>query len=569
MKKLILLTLAVFVCALMAQAAPSTIVEDNFESYAVGENVIGQNGWTTAYGTPGNDGNALVEEGGYEGGKCLHVTASGLFGIHWDIDNVGGQSAKFDYKVSMMVKRPTQKADESGEYTGDIIFGSNDGLGENHFIKKDGQFGIRFSACAPQYTVANSEPRDEWVYFSYTLNTTANGAFLRECTFGDETYEKLNIPIGNQTSPDKFRRLRFFIWGGQGHFYVDNLKCEFVDVPPTSNVTATNPGIIKFGSEDPIQSVVSATGNSATVYVNVESDGNWLSIKNSIEPYAAQINVAPGSPATVEFNANLPANVRNMPAATVTYSYYNGEEDKTFTNSILAQNGNKGLGWALYATDFDSMPLGGDVKLQPGWGETGAANVIAADPEDAENQCLKITGGGQIHTAVNMPDVIYPTYDVRVSMDMYYPEGVKPYLVFGTDLSHRMGEVSVSHPEGGIKLGGEPFQGVDVPNLAPYGQWFNVAYTFTIGLASDDTRPWVLHYAEFDGETYHFDNEYVPGAAGDNENFLQFRNYTFSASEGYYVDNFKVELIKSGTLPEPAIFGVLALLGLCFARKQR
>ena len=29
------------------------------------------------------------------------------------------------------------------------------------------------------------------------------------------------------------------------------------------------------------------------------------------------------------------------------------------------------------------------------------------------------------------------------------------------------------------------------------------------------------------------------------------------------------ELIKSGTLPEPAIFGVLALLGLFFARKQR
>ena len=78
-----------------------------------------------------------------------------------------------------------------------------------------------------------------------------------------------------------------------------------------------------------------------------------------------------------------------------------------------------------------------------------------------------------------------------------------------------------------------------------------------------------MHYAEFDGETYQFDNEYVPGAAGDNENFLQFRNYTFSASEGYYIDNLKVELIKSGTLPEPAIFGVLALLCLFFARKQR
>ncbi|MBO7448624.1 hypothetical protein J6U78_09915, partial [bacterium] len=129
MKKLILLTLAIFVCALMAQADPSTIVEDNFEGYAVGTNVIGQNGWSTAYGTPGTDGNALVEEGGYDSDKCLHVNASGLFGIHWDIDNTGGQSAKYDYKVSMMVKRPTQKYDESGEYTGDIIFGSNDGLG--------------------------------------------------------------------------------------------------------------------------------------------------------------------------------------------------------------------------------------------------------------------------------------------------------------------------------------------------------------------------------------------------------------------------------------------------------
>lgn len=567
MKKALVLTTALLLCALMAQADPTTIVEDNFEGYAVGTNVIGQNGWTTAYGTPGTDGNALVEEGGYDSDKCLHVNASGLFGIHWNIDNTGGQSAKYDYKVSMMVKRPTQKYDESGEYTGDIIFGSNDGLGENHFIKKDGQFGIKFSACSPQYTVANSEPRDEWVYFSYTINTTANGAFLRECTFGDVTYTKLNIPIGSQTAPDKFRRLRFFIWGGQGHFYVDDLKCEFVDVPPTSNVTATTPGVVKIGEAEGLETVISATGASATVTVDVDSDDAWLTMDGL---FSKEVEVAPGEPVTVEFTANLPENVRSMPAATITYSYNNGEEDKSFTHSIVAQNGNKGLGWALYATDFDRMPLGGDVKLEPAWGETGAANVIAADPEDAGNQCLKITGAGQIHTAVNMPDVIYPTYDVRVSMDMYYPEGVTPYLVFGTDLGHRMGEVSLSHTEGGIKLGGEPFKNVDVPNLAPYGQWFNVAYTFTIGTTGgENDRPWVLHYAEFDGETYHFDNEYVPGAAGNNENFLQFRNYTFSGSDGYYIDNFKVELIKSGTLPEPAFLGILALIGLFAARKQR
>ena len=558
MKKALVLTTALLLCAAMAQAA-TTICEDNFEGYAVGSSIVGQGRWTTAYGSVSDTTTANVEEGGYEGGNCLHMVANSLFGLHWDIDNTGGQSSQYDYKVSMMVKRPT------GD-TGDIIFGSNDGLGENHFIIKNGQFGVRFSAASPQLTLDNTEPLNEWVYFSYTVNTVANGAFLRECTLGDVTYTKLNLPIGSQAAPDKFRRLRFFIWGGGGQLYVDNLKAEFVDVPPTANVTASAPGVVKLGETLGLETVISATGNSATVDVTIDSDNNWLSMNGE---FAKQVEVVPGEPVTIGLTANLPEQVRNMPSATITYSYYNGEEDKSFTHSVVAQNGNKGLGWALYATDFERMPLGGDVKLQPGWGETGAANAIAVDPEDAENQCLKITGGGQIHTAVNMPDVIYPTYDVRVSMDMYYPEGVTPYLVFGTDLSHRMGEVSMSHTGGGIKMGGEPFKNVDVPNLAPYGQWFNVAYTFTIGLASDDTRPWVLHYAEFDGETYHFDNEYVPGAAGDNENFLQFRNYTFSASEGYYIDNFKVELIKSGTVPEPAVLSLVALLGLFVARKQR
>ena len=567
MKKLILLTLAVFVCALMAQAEPSTIYENDFEGYEAGVSIIGLDGWSICYTAATENNNAIVEEGGYNGGKCLHIFAKdNLFGTHTDIDNVGGKSSQYDYKVSMMVKRPTQKADGSGEYTGDIIFGSNDGLGENHWIKKDGQFGIRFSSTSPQLTLENSEPRDEWVYFSYTFNTVANGAFLRECTFGDVTYSNLNIPMGGQTAPDKFRRFRTFLWGGGASIYIDDFKCEFVDVPPTANVTASAPGVVKLGETLGLETVISATGNSATVDVTIDSDNNWLSMNGE---FAKQVEVVPGEPVAIGLTANLPEQVRNMPSATITYSYYNGEEDKSFTHSVVAQNGNKGLGWALYATDFERMPLGGDVKLQPAWGETGAANAIAVDPEDPDNQCLKITGAGQIHTAVNMPDVIYPTYDVRVSMDMYYPEGVTPYLVFGTDLSHRMGEVSMSHTANGIKMGGEPFQGVEVPNLAPYGQWFNVAYTYTIGLASDESRPFVLHYAEFDGETYHFDNEYVPGAAGDNENFLQFRNYTFSGSDGYYIDNFKVELIKAGTLPEPAFLGILALIGLFAARKQR
>ena len=567
MKKALVLTTALLLCAAMAQAEPSTIYENDFEGYEAGVSIIGLDGWSICYTAATENNNAIVEEGGYNGGKCLHIFAKdNLFGTHTDIDNVGGKSSQYDYKVSMMVKRPTQKADGSGEYTGDIIFGSNDGLGENHWIKKDGQFGIRFSSTSPQLTLENSEPRDEWVYFSYTFNTVANCAFLRECTFGDVTYSNLNIPMGGQTAPDKFRRFRTFLWGGGASIYIDDFKCEFVDVPPTANVTASAPGVVKIGEAEGLETVVSATGASATVTVDIDSDDNWLSMDGV---FSKQVEVAPGEPVSIGLTADLPEQVRNMPAATITYSYYNGEEDKSFTHSVVAQNGNKGLGWALYATDFERMPLGGDVKLQPAWGETGAANAIAVDPEDPNNQCLKITGAGQIHTAVNMPDVIYPTYDVRVSMDMYYPEGVRPYLVFGTDLSHRMGEVSMTHTDGGIWMGGEPFRGVDVPNLAPYDKWFNVAYTFTIGLASDDDRPFVLHYAEFDGETYHFDNEYVPGAAGDNENFLQFRNYTFSGSDGYYIDNLKIELIKSGTLPEPAFLGVLALLGLFFARKQR
>ena len=138
MKKALVLTTALLLCAAMAQAEPSTIYENDFEGYEAGVSIIGLDGWSICYTAATENNNAIVEEGGYNGGKCLHIFAKdNLFGTHTDIDNVGGKSSQYDYKVSMMVKRPTQKADGSGEYTGDIIFGSNDGLGENHWIKKD------------------------------------------------------------------------------------------------------------------------------------------------------------------------------------------------------------------------------------------------------------------------------------------------------------------------------------------------------------------------------------------------------------------------------------------------
>lgn len=47
----------------------------------------------------------------------------------------------------------------------------------------------------------------------------------------------------------------------------------------------------------------------------------------------------------------------------------------------------------------------------------------------------------------------------------------------------------------------------------------------------------------------------------------EIRNYTWNSGALYYLDDWRIELVKAGTVPEPAVIGLLALVALFLRRK--
>ena len=372
---------------------------------------------------------------------------------------------------------------------------------------------------------------------------------------------------------------------------IDDIKVIFSDDPEITIGGAK--GVIPFNGSDEDNTFVTTVYNSigsVKVTAEVIEGRSWLKLDGSVVK-----TFTVNSQETVDLTATIDRYFLGQSCAKAVIRFTT--ETQTIDVEYLVQSGTRGAGYPFYASDFEDLE--DNILDNLCWVASGTVNncLVVDDPDDSNNRCLSIQTARALHTDVNMPQTttattpaaidikpdedvnmpqtatdttgevpIYTLYDVKVSMRIKFPStSNKSNISFGTNVSpadERQGEYRLTHTADGIKLNLDNCPTFTIDNYAPYDEWFTLSYSFN---TNPENR--TLKYVSFAGTDYTVNQPITLDAGqGTVGYFTQFRNYTW-ADTLYYIDDFKVELIKTGTVPEPALFGLVALLGLFLRRK--
>ena len=341
---------------------------------------------------------------------------------------------------------------------------------------------------------------------------------------------------------------------------IDNIKVTFCDDPLIAYEGET---VIPFNQSDDdntFQGALRAIFGSGEVTAEVIEGSNWLKIDGTT---FKRFNVVSGQSVAINYTIDRFMVGANTGFATVRFE----TSTQTLDVQFVIQSGTRGGGYALYSTDFEDME-DGSILEQPCWVAAGTVNncLVMEDPDDAENRVLKIGQAQALHTKISFGAEEYKTYDLKVSGRIKYPsEATKSTITFGTELTaeRRYGEYSLRHTDSGIKFTADNVEDVTIDNFAPYDKWFTFSYSFN----TDPENP-VCRYIVFNGVQYDINKPLnLSDGWGTAGYTTEIRNYTWNAGALYYIDDWKIELVKAGTVPEPAVFGLLALVALFLRRK--
>jgi hypothetical protein len=341
---------------------------------------------------------------------------------------------------------------------------------------------------------------------------------------------------------------------------IDNIKVTFCDDPLIAYEGET---VIPFNQSDDdntFQGALRAIFGSGEVTAEVIEGSNWLKIDGTT---FKRFNVVSGQSVAINYTIDRFMVGANTGFATVRFE----TSTQTLDVQFVIQSGTRGGGYALYSTDFEEME-DGSILDQPCWVAAGTVNncLVMEDPDDAENRVLKIGQAQALHTKISFGAEEYKTYDLKVSGRIKYPsEATKSTITFGTELTaeRRYGEYSLRHTDSGIKFTADNVEDVTIDNFAPYDKWFTFSYSFN----TDPENP-VCRYIVFNGVQYDINKPLNLGDGWGTAGYTtEIRNYTWNAGALYYIDDWKIELVKAGTVPEPAVIGLLALVALFLRRK--
>ncbi len=341
---------------------------------------------------------------------------------------------------------------------------------------------------------------------------------------------------------------------------IDDILVTFSDDPL---ITVDANEVVPFNNSDVdnnFTATVRGIIGSGDVTVEILEGRNWLKIGGTVYK---QFPIAAGESEELTFSIDRYMLGTGTGFATVRFSTESQQLDKNF----VIQSGTRGGGYGLYTTDFEEME-DGSILDQPCWVAAGTVNncLVMEDPDDEDNRVLKIGQAQALHTKIAMDPEAYKTYDIKVSMRVKYPsEAPKSTITFGTELTaeRRYGEYSLRHGDDGIRFTTDNVNDVTIDNRADYDKWFTFSYSFN----TDPENP-VCRFVTFNGVQYDINKPLnLSDGWGTAGYTTEIRNYTWSGSALYYIDDFKVELVKAGTVPEPAVIGLLALVALFLRRK--
>lgn len=444
--------------------------------------------------------------------------------------------------------------------TGDEETDAYPGVFENYFFANGGNVHLRNAA---NEAIGDGFAHTFNVLKPLTLKVVCPSGEILAYKFGDSEFTPA---IGTTLNLEKIKAICIGVFeppygaNNRTGASIDNILVTFCDDP---EIAVDAPEIVPFNNSDAdnnFTATVRGIIGSGDVTVEIIEGRNWLKIGGTVYK---QFPINAGESEELTFSIDRYMLGTGTGFATVRFSTESQQLDKNF----VIQSGTRGGGYGLYTTDFEEME-DGSILDQPCWVAAGTVNncLVMEDPDDDDNRCLKIGQAQALHTKIAMDPEAYKTYDIKVSMRVKYPsDAPKSTITFGTELTaeRRYGEYSLRHGDDGIRFTADNVEDVTIDNRAAYDKWFTFSYSYN----TDPENP-VCRYIVFDGVQYDINKPLnLSDGWGTAGYTTEIRNYTWSGSALYYIDDFKVELVKAGTVPEPAVIGLLALVALFLRRK--
>ena len=552
--------------------------------------------WVTGYGEP-----PLCPIAEMDGSQCLKLAYDNYNALHCAIQSPKGLSDRYDYRVSFMAFVPADTTAYADFWFGFKI--DDDVCFEQSLMghSEDGGY-VTFA------NVDNTAEVGIWVDVSYTMNLDPDpvlGPKLLETTFNGET-TKQDMFI-NLNGKDYFSYQRIFGWcdAGSAPLYIKDLVIEAVGKPDTPPVMDTNiPNVpVPYAAEEFEVLVRNIGGNSFHFTVEPGEGVDYLTTPTDT------FEVFGYTKFTVKIDRSKLGYGFYRPTLHFTTDI---EGQESVVCELPIQSGSPEEGYVLYASSFNALHTtkeeGGEVvgelsDQDPCWLRCSNWNRadIVFDPAGSGNKVAKFINANDWATYsgyqlnLGIPAEAAQDYDVVYSMDMYipktyvdHPESEHPGSAFclSQGPENRQCEVQFWLDEEKADLPvvinpadittAQTWWADHVETATPVESesWFRAYMRFSTKLIDFDHKNlWAITFGENEYQMEGEDCELTyPGGIGedelDREDLGKLKLFSYCDDANVCIDNVNILLVPKG-LPEPAFLGILALLALAFARKQR
>ncbi|MBQ7556093.1 hypothetical protein IJS98_06595 [bacterium] len=453
--------------------------------------------------------------------------------------------------------------------------------------------------------ITNTAPMNTWFDLSYTYNSDPLNRKLLAVTFAGCEYEFEDLYITAVNNYGFFNEFRFFIWSHNDPYLIDDFRIEAIKKPntaPVMNVVVPgNPIAYTAKSADVI--VRNDGGNSFKFTAEVVEGSEYLKVTSATNEVFGSFTL----PVTIDRSKMGFGFYR--PTVRIT-SDIAGQAP--IDVNLAIQSGTPEEGYVMYQSDFANLApttvieggVIGELSEQDNcWDKCTAHNnaIITEDPAGSGKNvaCFVNCNDWSAYTGyqlgLNIPTNACENFDVIFAMDMYIPdtyidrEGEEHpnanFFVSQKD-NNRQCEaqffLNTDKTDSPVEMRLEDIQtrdewyertsaeGIPVPN----NTWFPFYMRFNTKLIEYDHK--TLYAVNFGENEYQMEDEdswlSYPGGVSPavlgNEGINRLKFWSYFDDANICMDNVRILLVPKG-LPEPALFGILALIALAFARKQR
>ena len=450
-------------------------------------------------------------------------------------------------------------------------------------------------------------PASEWFELAYTYNGDPLNKRLLSLTLGENTVE-CSEPINIGDKYDFFNEFRFYVFsnGERQPFYVDDL---YIGLEPKD---ASKPGVmdirclsnpIPYTENGTTINILNAGGRAFTYTATIQQGGEWLTLSS----YSGTVGSSDSLTASID-RSKLSYGFHR---AIIKFTSSEGETKKL---TIGVQSGSAETGYVLYASDLNSLALSevtdeevtNELSEQDAcWDRVTLHNcaAVSIDPKESGEKCIRMINAndwskysGYILN-VNAPAEAASDYDIVVGMQMLIPdtyvnlpeeEYEHPYAAFfiSQDNEHRQNELYfyLDQESGTLNVFPELpdihntnwwSENVESSAPVPNNEWFTYYTRFSTKLVDYEYKR--FYSFTFGDNEYHLEGEdqiidYPNGIsekALTNEAMPTIKFWSYRDNANILMKDITVALVPHNAIPEPAVFGLLALMALAFMRKQR